>query len=171
MSYLFSFRALSVAVLLGVGAVPAAADMMPVATGDVILTIDGALGPDAPDGGYTLDLAALQSFAAEEFATTTIWTEGELTFTGVPLSALLKAAGATGTTVAAEALNGYSVDIPIADLEANVPVVAYHINGEVFSRRDKGPLWIVYPYDRDEKYKSEISYAYSIWQLQRLSVK
>lgn len=171
MSHLSSFRAATVAALLAFGSMSAAADTMPVATGDVIMTIDGAIRPDAPAGGYTLDLAGLQSFAAEEFATTTIWTEGELTFTGVPLSALLKAAGATGTTVAAEALNGYSVDIPIADLEEDVPIVAYHIDGEVFSRREKGPLWIVYPYDRDEKYKSEISYAYSIWQLQRLTVK
>lgn len=171
MSHLSSFCAATLAALLAFGSMSASADTIPAATGDVILTIDGAIRPDAPAGGYTLDLAALQSFSAEEFATTTIWTEGELTFTGVSLSALLKAAGATGTTVAAEALNGYTVDIPIADLEENVPVVAYHINGEVFSRRDKGPLWIVYPYDRDEKYKSEISYAYSIWQLQRLTVK
>jgi len=32
-------------------------------------------------------------------------------------------------------------------------------------------LWVVFPYDLDEKYKSEVTYAYSIWQLQRLTVK
>jgi hypothetical protein len=73
--------------------------------------------------------------------------------------------------VVAEALNGYAVEIPVADLDDKAPIVAYFINGESFSRRDKGPLWVVFPYDSDEKYKSEVNYAYSIWQLQRLTVK
>ncbi len=171
MSHLPTFRALIAAAVLAFGGMPVMADPFPAATGEVILTIDGALGPDAPTEGYTLDMAALQSLVAEEFSTTTIWTEGEVKFTGVPLYALLKAAGATGTAVAAEALNGYTVDIPMETLEETVPIVAYLINDEVFSRRDKGPLWIVFPYDRDEKYKSEVSYAFSIWQLQRLTVK
>lgn len=164
-------RACAAALVLAFGPLPVAAGNMPEATGEVILTIDGALGPDAPAGGYALDLAGLQSFAPEEFSTTTIWTEGLLKFTGVPLRDLLTAAGAVGTTVTAEALNGYAVDIPIADLDEKAPIIAYFINDETFSRRDKGPLWVVYPYDRDEKYKSEIAFAFSIWQLQRLTVK
>jgi hypothetical protein len=164
-------RAGTAALVLALGSFSAMAGSMPEATGEVILTIDGALGADAPAGGYELDLVGLQSFAPEEFSTSTIWTEGSLKFTGVPLRELLTAAGAVGTSVTAEALNGYAVDIPIADLDDKAPIIAYFINDETFSRRDKGPLWIVYPYDRDEKYKSEISFAFSIWQLQRLTVK
>lgn len=171
MTYLSSLCAATAAVVLAFGAMPAVAGPFPEATGEVILTIDGSLGADAPSEGYALDLAALEGLVVEEFSTTTIWTEGAVKFTGVPIAALLKAAGANGTTVTAEALNGYSVEIPMSDLEETVPIIAYRINDEVFSRRDKGPLWIVFPYDRDEKYKSEISYAYSIWQLQRLTVK
>lgn len=171
MTHLSSVYACAFSVVVAFSALPAVADTFPEATGDVILTIDGTLGADAPAGGYALDLAALQSFAAEEFLTTTIWTEGTLKFTGVPVRDLLTAAGAVGTIVTAEALNGYSVDIPISELDNKAPIIAYFINDEVFSRRDKGPLWVVYPYDKDEKYQAEIPYAFSIWQLQRLTVK
>lgn len=171
MSYLPSLRALAASLAIAFGAFPALAGPFQDPAGEVILTIDGALGADAPAEGYALDLAALQALPAEEFMTTTIWTDGNLKFTGVSMGALLKAAGATGDTVTAEALNGYSVDIPMSELQDAVPIIAYHINDDVFSRRDKGPLWIVFPYDRDEKYKSEITFAYSIWQLHRLTVK
>jgi hypothetical protein len=171
LSYLRSLRTVAAALVIATGALPALAGPFQEPTGEVILTIDGSLGADAPADGYALDLAALQNLPAEEFTTATIWTEGDIKFTGVPIRVLLDATGAKGDTVIAEALNGYSVEIPMSELEALVPIVAYRINGEVFSRRDKGPLWIVFPYDRDEKYKSEITYAFSIWQLHRLTVK
>jgi hypothetical protein len=165
-------RRLAVALALMVAPLSASwADGLPAATGEVILTIDGMVAENAPAGGYTLDLEGLKSLQKQEFQTTTIWTDGSLTFTGVPLKTLLTEAGATGTIVVAEALNGYAVEIPVADLDDKAPIVAYFINGESFSRRDKGPLWVVFPYDSDEKYKSEVNYAYSIWQLQRLTVK
>lgn len=147
---------------------PAAMAEVATPTGEVILTVDGAIEGGQP---VDLDLAGLMAMPSETFKTTTIWTEGELTFTGVPLAALLKEIGATGTVVVAEALNGYAVEIPVADLTETAPILAYHIDGQPFSRRDKGPLWVVFPYDSDDRYKSETVYAYSIWQLRKISVK
>ncbi len=152
-------------------ALPSHAEAFMQPKGEVILTIDGSVSAEAPAGAYLLDIDALMALPTVAFKTTTIWTEGELTFSGVPLKTLLDLAGASGTIVEAEALNGYMVEVPMADLGDEAPIVAYHIDGAPFSRRDKGPLWIVYPYDSDEKYKSEVTYAYSIWQLQKLTVK
>lgn len=152
-------------------AVPGWADGIPAATGEPILIVDGLISPEAPEGGYALDLAALEQLPKVEFTTSTIWTDSTISFVGVPLKAVLDAAGATGTIVAAEALNGYVVEIPVADLEEKAPILAYFADGKELSRRDKGPLWIVYPYDSDEKYKSEIAYAYSVWQLAKLTIK
>lgn len=151
--------------LVSVG--PLHAEIVP-AVGEPILTIDGSV---SSSDGFKLDLASLQQLGAQTFKTSTIWTEGELIFTGVPLKALIEEAGGAGTTVVAEALNGYAVEIPVAELEDNVPIVAYFIDNETFSRRDKGPLWVVYPYDSDDRFKTETAYAYSIWQLHRLTVK
>ena len=143
---------------------------LPAASGEVVLTIDGAVTAPS-ESGFTLDMDRLKALPQVTFSTTTIWTEGTLEFTGVPLKTLVEQAGGSGSVVVAEALNGYAVDIPIDALEDNAPIIAYLIDGQPFSRRDKGPLWVVYPYDLDEKYKSEVTYAYSIWQLQRLTVK
>lgn len=37
--------------------------------------------------------------------------------------------------------------------------------------RDKGPLFIVYPYDSNPEIKSQTYYTRSVWQVARLEVK
>lgn len=147
------------------------AEPFPAPTEEVILTIDGKLGPDTPAGGIALDLSGLKALPATSFTTRTIWTDGAKTFTGVSLRRLLEMAGASGNTVWAEALNGYQVEMNIPELHPEFPIIAYQIDGVEFSRRDKGPLWIVYPYDLDERYRSEVSFATSVWQLQKMTVE
>ena len=39
------------------------------------------------------------------------------------------------------------------------------------SVREKGPLWIVYPYDSNIAFQTETIYARSIWQLDRISIE
>jgi hypothetical protein len=39
------------------------------------------------------------------------------------------------------------------------------MNGAPLSRREKGPYWLVYPYDSDPIFQSETVYTRSIWQL------
>lgn len=171
MTFESTLRAGAMSLALLLAPLAAFATSIPEATGEIVLTIDGALGPDAPVTGYSLDLAALQALPAVSFETTTIWTEGQQKYTGVSIKALLETVGAKGETIVAEALNGYSIEIPIAELDDGAPILAYFIDDKPFSRRDKGPLWVIFPYDSDAKYRSEITYAYSIWQLHKLTVK
>ena len=92
---------------------------------------------------------------------------------GLPpaLEALLGAVGAEGTMLNATAINDYSVEIPVSDAVAGGPIVAYRMDGEPMSVRDKGPLWVVYPYDDVREYRSEVIYSRSIWQLDRIDVR
>lgn len=115
-------------------------------------------------------LADLDAMAQASFATTTIWTDGEVTFSGVPLKALLAGLDADGAQVEMVALNDYKVVMPLADLEDSAPIIATRMDGETMSVRDKGPYWVVFPYDQDPKYQTETIYAFSIWQLNRLKV-
>lgn len=114
------------------------------------------------------DMEALVELGPVDVTTTTIWTEGEQTFTGVPLSTFLTGAGVTEGTLKATAINDYAVEIPIEDAVESGPIIAYLSNGNPMSVREKGPLWIVYPYDSDPKYQTEVIYSRSIWQLDRL---
>ena len=70
----------------------------------------------------------------------------------------------------AVALNDYAVTIPASDAVEGGPIVAYAHNGQAMSVREKGPLWVVYPFDANDTYKSEEYYARSIWQLDRIVV-
>lgn len=141
------------------------------ARGEVLLRVSGAIGQT--NGGDTagFDRQMLEAFDPVIFETTTIWTEGVQTFQGVALADLLAAVEANGDTVHAIASNDYAVDIPVTDAVEDGPIIAYLRNGAAMSLRNKGPLWIVYPYDDDPAYRSETIYARSIWQLNRIEVR
>ncbi len=141
-------------------------------TEPVLLTISGMIdASNGEEGTVRLDLPMLESFEPVVIETETIWTEGKQSFTGVSLAALMEAVGADGEKLMATAINDYSVEIPVEDWVEDGPIVAYLNNGEQMSVRDKGPLWVVYPYDSSPSYQSEVIYSRSIWQLDRLDVK
>ncbi|WP_282093244.1 molybdopterin-dependent oxidoreductase [Epibacterium ulvae] len=145
----------------GVGGAHAGATLLQVD----VLNDDGSL---RESHSYTLD--DLRAVSAEGFETNTIWTEGVQQFKGVALSTLLEQLNVSGGQLQAVAINDYSVTIPITDAIAGGPIVAYERNGASMSVRNKGPLWIVYPYDRDPSYQTEAVYSRSIWQLEKIIV-
>lgn len=158
---------LCAATLLTFSQLNALAGEMPRPSGYIILTLSGEIvNTNTDDGRLELDLAMLQSMPVTTFKTSTIWSEKATEFTGVNLKTILDYAGASGANVHAIALNDYKVDIPV---DADAPMVAYHLDGDIMSTRDKGPLWIVYPYDLNAKYRTEVIYSRSIWQLDRLA--
>ena len=36
--------------------------------------------------------------------------------------------------------------------------------------RDKGPLWIMFPFDAKPELKSELIYSQSVWQLRKMTI-
>lgn len=136
---------------------------------DLVLTVRAA---SLPDGVATFDLVRIEALPQERFSTTTVWTDGAHEFSGPALATVLESVGATsGSVIRARALNDYVIDIPVTSLEAGVPIIATRIDGARFSRREKGPLWIIYPYDSDTRFQTESVYGRSIWQLVELSLE
>jgi len=66
-------------------------------------------------------------------------------YQGPLLADVLAAAGATGSTVTVKALDGYQVDLDLAEAVANGAVIALKRNGEPFSLGDYGPTHLVFP--------------------------
>ncbi|NDV00532.1 molybdopterin-dependent oxidoreductase [Pseudoroseicyclus tamaricis] len=163
-------RHLIAAAVYALAALPLAAQELGTPEGDILLTIDGAITETNDDGRAVFDRAMLEALGPVTFETETTWTEGVQTFTGVELATLLEAVGATGDSIAATAINDYAVDIPREDWVEGGPIVAYLRNGEEMPVRDKGPLWVVYPFDASEDYQTEVIYSRSIWQLDRITV-
>lgn len=168
MPFSLLFRTLDLpAAVMGAGAALA----LEPATGDVLLTVTGEIGQTNAADEAHLDLDLLVELGTTEFETETIWTDGPQTFVGVELIDLLAALEAEGDILRAVALNDYAVEIPVSDAVEGGPIIAFLRNGEEMSVREKGPLWLVYPYDNAPEYRAEVIYARSIWQLARIEVQ
>jgi hypothetical protein len=148
----------------------AMAEDLQVLTGPAILTISGDIEPLEGGESVVFDRAALMALSATTFETSTIWTDDVYSFTGVSLQTLALEMGVSDGWFLATAINDYSVKIPMSDAVEGGPIVAYLMNGEEMSIRDKGPLWVIYPYDSDADFRSEVVFTRSIWQLDRLVV-
>ena len=70
-----------------------------------------------------------------------------------------------GATVRAVALNDYESIIPLADFERYQVLLATRIDGEQLRVRDKGPIWIVYPWSDHPELDDETTRRKSVWQL------
>lgn len=153
--------------------VPAAllADAASDTKSEIVLTVTGEIAaPDADVKEVTYDLNALAALGSTTIETTTIWTEGLQTFEGVELATLLETLGVTEGVIKAIALNDYSVEIPVDVAVTGGPILAYKRNGELMPVRDKGPLWVIFPYDSSARYRTEVTYSQSIWQLAKLEI-
>ena len=158
--------ALTLAALIGA---PLGAADLPVPEGPVVLTVTGTISKTNTEAAAEFDRAMLEALGMQSFETTTVWTEGPQVFEGPTVQALLDAVGAEGTVLRAVAVNDYAVEIPVDD-ELETPILALKRNGEDMPLRDKGPIWIVYPYDSDPDLRTSVIHARSIWQLERIDI-
>lgn len=140
-------------------------------TNEVVLTVTGEIGNTNTPDAAQFDLDMLEALGTVEFETTTIWSEGPQVFRGVPLIRLVEVLEAGGSVIHAVALNEYTVEIPLSDVVEGGPILAFEQNGARLSVRDKGPLWVVYPYDSKPDYQSELIYVRSIWQLAHMEFR
>ena len=162
-------RALSHAMaFVAVSAAPLWANDLAAPTGEVILTVTGLIDVTNVEGSAQFDLNMLEELDSTIVETSTIWTEGTNVFQGVSLAVLVDRLGIEGSNLNATAINDYAVEIPLSDAVAGGPIVAYKMDGNTMSVRDKGPLWVIYPYDSNADYRSEVVYSRSIWQLDRI---
>lgn len=149
----------------------AAGVALPVPSEKVILTVSGKIG--ATNGGETarFDRPMLEGLGTAEVETHTPWYTGTTRFEGVPMQALMRAVGASGATVVtAVALNDYSTDLPVEDFARFGVLMALRRDGAYMPVRDKGPLFIVYPYDSEPELQHQRYYSRSAWQVARLVV-
>lgn len=140
---------------------PALADSGPV------LVVSGALEGGAPVGFTRAELEALGMTAV---STETPWLSEAAVFEGPLLRDLLARVGARGAWIEAVALNKYRVTIPVSDALDHDVILAMRVNGKEMSIRDRGPLWLIYPWSDREELRRELYYSRSIWQIREIIV-
>lgn len=138
--------------------------------GRVVLTLTGRIGIRNAERGAEFDMDMLAALPQHSFSTKTPWYPQARKFTGPLLRDVLAAVDAQGKNLRAIALNDYKVDLPVGDaLKFNL-VLARLMDDKPMPVRDKGPLFIIYPFDADEVLRNERYYSRSAWQLKTIDV-
>lgn len=141
------------------------------ATGAVVLKIDGKVGIKNSAVAAEFDDAMLDALPQKSIVTETPWIKGAVKFTGPLLSDVLAAANAAGTNLRATALNDYKVNIPFADAKKYGVILARQMDGKPLAVRDKGPLFVMYPFAQFPEIKTSVYFSRCIWQLQSITVE
>lgn len=148
----------------------AEAEALPMPQGEVILTITGAMNAGNTAEGAVFDRALLESLGTVSFETSTQWTEGVSEFKGISLYRLLDQIGAKPSSLEVIAINEYQVAVPATDAVDGGPILAWQQSGKLLSLREKGPLWLIYPYDKTASYRTDEIYARSVWQVVKINL-
>lgn len=134
-----------------------------------ILTLEVAGRPEA---GRRLSLEALEHLPHRTYAAMLPDENRVSQWQGVPLSLLFDA----GQTLDAkrlriEALNDYSSLIPLSDLDAYEPILAYRRDDRYIGISQRGPLFIIYPMVRHPELRTQIYYNRTVWQVSRITLE
>lgn len=140
----------------------------PVGAADIVLTIDGKTQGESI---FEFSLSDLEAMPSASVTTDTPWHDNAVTFTGVRLADLMTVVGADGATAYVVALNDYAVEVPIADFEAFGVILALKADGAYMPVDDKGPLFVIYPFDANPKLNSEEYFMRAVWQVKSITVE
>jgi hypothetical protein len=163
----------SLACLMGLAAslLAAPAHALEAPQGKVYLSLSGSITLKNAGERADFDMAMLAALPQHSFTTQTPWYKEPKKFTGPLLRDVLAAAGAQGKTLQAVALNNFKVEVPVADAQQFPVIVARLMDDKPMAIRDKGPLFIIYPFDTDSALQSTRYYSRSAWQLRAIEVK
>jgi hypothetical protein len=139
--------------------------------GTVVLTIKGRVRIPNQGAQADFDMAMLERMPQTSFTTRTPWYAKARKFTGPLLRDLLAAAGAHGSTLRAVALNDYQVELPADDAMRFDVIVARLLDDAPIAVRDKGPLFMIYPFDAQPELRNPVHYSRSAWQLRTIEVR
>ena len=88
---------------------------------------------------------------------------------GVALSELATIGGGAPRSLVLTALNAYAVRVPAQDLTRYDPLLAYRRDGQDLTVRNKGPLILIYPFDRFPVELNTQTYINrTIWQVHEI---
>lgn len=136
-----------------------------------ILVISGSIQNKNKEKTAEFDREMLMALGLQVVETTSPWYDGKTRFEGVHLDQLMKLVGAKGTVLKVVALNDYVTTIPLDDFKKFNVILAMKRDGNFITVRDKGPLFVIYPYDSDPQLQSQTYYTRSAWQVSEIIVE
>lgn len=124
------------------------------------------------NGSQTIELSidALDAMPQATIATENEFVTGTVTYRGPLVRDVLARAGLDKVdNVRFIAANDYYVDIPVENFREYDAILAIEADGERLSRRDKGPIWLMYPISDFPELRDPIYSRRLIWQVVKIS--
>ncbi len=108
----------------------------------------------------------LESMQQHTLLTANEFVDGMQEFRGPLVRDILAAVDATDVeTARLTAANDYTVEVSAAEFFRYDAVLALTMGGQQLSRRDKGPIWVMYPMSDHEELQDPVYNNRLIWQL------
>lgn len=164
-------RLFTVSALLGALTLSSAALALDAPKERPILVISGKITTKNAGEVARFDMKMIEALPQHSFTTSTPWFDRPVKFTGPLLADVLAAVKASGSNVSAVAINDYRITIPVADAAKFQVIVARLIDDKPIPVREKGPLFVVYPFDSSAELRTSTYYERSIWQLKALDIQ
>jgi hypothetical protein len=157
-------------VAVGIAARAGAQPALSAPSGAVVLSVRGRIGRTNRAQQADFDMPMLQALAQQHVTTKTPWYKQARKFSGPLLRDVLARVGAQGATLRLTALNDYRIDVPIDDARRFDVVLARAIDDRPITVRERGPLFVIYPFDSDPALRNALYYSRSVWQLKTIEV-
>jgi hypothetical protein len=148
----------------------ARAEPLPKPAGKPILTISGKIGQPNDGAVARFDRPLLESLGTGSFVTATPWYDHPVHFEGVPMDCVMRAVAAAGKVLRVVALDDYATELPIDDFAKYGTLLALKIGGQYLSVSDKGPSFIIYPFDAFAELRNAKYFGRAVWQVATMDV-
>lgn len=149
---------------------PVVSGELPSPKGQVLLTVSGNIERSNNNGVAEFDREMLLALTQRTISTENPWNDGINTYSGPLGEAIMDAVGVEGAVITVTALNDYSADLPISDLSEFGVIFALSMNDNDLRVRDRGPLFVIYPFTDRPELNSERYHNRSVWQINRIVV-
>lgn len=157
--------------LMSLPSIVNAADELASPKGEVILEVSGAIEFTNANKQAHFDRAMIEALPSGEIVTSNHVINKPATYTGPKLEALLKRLGAKGNTIRITALDEYTTQISRKDIEKYGVLIATHENGKLLTLDDRGPFFVVFPFDENKELQKDHYYNMSVWQVMSIEVE
>lgn len=138
-------------------------------SGKVILSVSVDVANSEPaKKRIEFDREMLMDLELLSITTSTPWTENEDIYKGPLLRSLLEKLDIKAESITISALNDYKAVLPVSDAYEYDVILATEVNGKQISIRDKGPIFILYPFDQNPSLRNEVIYSRSVWQANKI---
>lgn len=148
-------------------------DAIPLPTGDVLLTISGKISQTNVADTAQFDLDTLETLHQVQYDVNDPFAQKQRMFSGVLMSELLEIVGADPTAVTLEliALNDYSSELAISDVQKWPVLLALKADAQYISLDGGGPAITVFPFDDFPEIDHLIYEEDWVWSMTQIVVK